>query len=81
MKMHEVSIREWDEESSLYKESAYPFESDQEFDWFNTASLDIEDVRAFLDHLGYDTEGLRFAPSGIEGVGVVGDNLDLVIGY
>jgi len=79
MKMHEVSISEYDEQSNIYRECSYPFESDKEFDWFDFEDPDIEDVRAFLEHLGYDTDGLRFSPTGIDGIGVAGNDLDLVI--
>ena len=79
VKMYQVGIKEYDESTNSYGETSYPFETDQVFDWFDPNKPDISEVEAFLTHLGYDTEGIKFSPSGIEGVSVTGDDLDLVI--
>ena len=79
MKLNQMYIREFSE--TQYGECIYPFESDQEFDGFDVTNPNIDDVRELLDHLGYDTTDLKFSPAGVDGIGVMGKSLDLVIGF
>jgi len=79
MKLYQMWIREFKE--TQYGEKMYPFESDQDFDWFNPDNPDIDEIESLLDHLGYNTENIQFSPTGIKGIGITGDNLDLAIGF
>ena len=79
MKLHQMYIREFGE--TQYGECIYPFESKQEFGWFDITNPNLDDVRELLEHLGYDTTGIHFAQTGIGGLGVVGKFLDLAIGF
>ena len=79
MKLHQMYIREFGE--TQYGECIYPFETDQDFDWFDVTNPNIDDVRDLLNHLGYDTTELKFSTTGIDGIGVTGESLDIVIGF
>ncbi len=81
MKLYQLLIREF--EGSQYGEGWYPFENDvQEFEWWDTSTTpDISEVEALLMYLEYDTEGIKFTPTGVEGIGVTGEHLDLVISF
>lgn len=79
MKLNQMYVREFHE--TYYGEPNYPFSSDQEFGWFNLGRPDLADVCALLEYLGYDTTNVRFGVTGIPGLSVVGDCIDLVIGF
>jgi len=70
-----------DYQGTQYGEKEYPFESDQKFEWFDPNNPDISDIERLLTHLGYGTENIKITPTGIEGIGITGDNLDIVIGF